>query len=107
MAKTVKVPQKFFETNQDFQDFVENEREWMYNRIVESIEYSFRNGYDIAPILEAKIEDTMKVICMNSESEEWVKSLSLALKWNEEQENYEKCSSIFELIEEIKKELQC
>jgi hypothetical protein len=100
--KSVKVPQKFFETKDEFQTFVENEKEWMYTRIVEAIEQAFRNGQIEAHIFEARIEETMSVIAMNSEMEEWEKSLSLAMAWYEKQEKYESCAKILKLINEIR-----
>lgn len=100
--KSVSVPQKFFETKEEFQTFVENEREWMYTRIVEAIEHAFKSGQIEAHIFEARIEETMSVIAMNSELEEWETSLSLAMKWYEEQEQYEKCAKILKLIKEIR-----
>ena len=103
MAKrAVKVPQKNFETKAEFQTFIENEKEWMYNRIVEAIQDAFRRGFAEAHIFEARIEETMSVIAMNSEMEEWVHSLALAMKWNEEQERYEVCAHIRNLIQDIR-----
>jgi hypothetical protein len=103
MAKRIKkIPQKIFETREDFQYFIENEKEWMYSRIVEAIRFSFEHGYAEAKILEAKIEESMSSIAMNSEVEDWDHSLSLALKWYESQENYEECASILKLIDDIR-----
>jgi hypothetical protein len=102
MAKSIKVPLKYFSTNEEFQNFVDTEREWMYSRIVASIEDAFRRGKNVAKILEAKIEETMSVISMDSDIDEWENSLGLALKWYEETENYEKCSEVFKLISDIR-----
>jgi hypothetical protein len=52
--------------------------------------------------MEARIEETMSVITMNSEMDDWIESLTLALKWYEAQEKYEKCSDIFKMIKEIR-----
>ena len=98
----MKVPQKFFETREEFQEFIETQKEWMYNRIVESIEDSFNRGFITAQIVEARIEESMSIIAINSEDFEWITSLKLAMKWNEEQERYETCAKIQKLIEDIK-----
>jgi hypothetical protein len=104
MAKKtqLKVPLKTFATKEEFQAFVTNEKEWMYNRIVDAISLSYKKGWLEAKIMEARIEETMSVITMNSEMDDWVESLSLALKWYENQEKYEKCSEILTMIKEIK-----
>jgi hypothetical protein len=104
MAKKqqMKVPLKTFATKEEFQSFVNSEKEWMYNRIVESISYSFKKGWLEAKIMEARIEDSMSVITMNSDLDDWVESLTLALRWYESVEKYEKCSEIFKMIKEVK-----
>lgn len=102
MAKNLKVPQKYFSTSEEFHNFVEAERAWMYSRIFEAIEHAFKNGKPVAKILEAKIEESMSVISMDSERDEWENSLGLALKWYEEEENYEKCTEVFNLINDIR-----
>lgn len=95
------VPQKTFESNSSFQTFINNEKLWMFNRICESIEDAFRSGNKIAHILEVKIEDTMSIISINSDSSEWVSSLNLAIEWYAQQEMYEKCAKVRDLIKEI------
>lgn len=103
MAKKVKVPLKNFATNEEFHKFVENEKEWMYNRIVNAIEQAYNDNKLEAVIFEAKIQESMSIIVMNSELGDWENSLKLAIKWYETLENYEKCSSISKLIENINK----
>lgn len=102
MAKKVKVPQKSFETKDEFQHFVETEREWFYNRVVEAISEAHENGETVTSIIKAKIVETMSVVEFTSDISEWDRSLGLAISWFEKQENYEKCSSIFNLKEEVK-----
>jgi len=107
MGKIIKViPQKSFKTTDDFQSFVEKEREWMYNRIVEAISESFSQGFTEAYIFEASIQETMSVITMRSEIGEWIRSLSLAMQWNENQERYEVCIKIRNLIQDIRTSLE-
>jgi protein-arginine kinase activator protein McsA len=95
------VPQKIFESNEGFQSFIDAEKAWMYNRIVEAITESFKSGKNIANILEAKIENTMSLITVNSDMNEWVESLNLAMEWYVSEENYEKCVEIRDLIKSI------
>ena len=100
-SKKMIVPQKTFETNEIFQVFIDEEKKWMYNRIYESISLAFNVGNDTAYVMEAKIEDTMSLITINSEKIEWEQNLSLALKWYESQEMYERCAEIRDLIKNI------
>jgi len=104
MAKRrkIEIPKKIFETKQDFEIFVESERKWMYDRILEAIKTAYSRGETEAVIFEAKIEESMTVIVMNSDLEDWINSLSLALKWYENEEEYEVCSEITKLIDNIK-----
>ncbi len=95
------VPKKTFATKEDFRDFVEKEKEWMYERIVQCIKYAYKYHLIEAKVLEASIEETMTVIEMNSYAEDWVESLSLAITWYERSENYEKCSEILKLLNTI------
>lgn len=105
MSNIIKsVPHKYFSTNDDFHDFIETQKEWMYARIVESIELAFINDYDQAPILLATIEDRNNVITINSEYDDWIRSLQLALNWYKNLECYEECGRIYKLINEIKDE---
>lgn len=102
MAK-LKVPLKYFDTKEEFQAFIDKEKEWMYNRIFEAIKYAESNSFEEAHILEAKIEETMSVVMMNSERSDWVNSLSLAMAWFESQERYERCSEILTILKRLKK----
>lgn len=102
MAKRIKVPQKSFETKDDFQFFVENEKEWFYSRIVEAITDSYLAKDKVAHVIKAKIEETLSIVEFTSEYGEWERSLNLAIKWFESQENYEMCTVAFNLIEKIK-----
>ncbi len=102
MAKRIKVPQKSFETKDDFQFFVENEKEWFYTRIIEAITDSFERKERVAHIVKAKIEETASIVEFTSECSEWERSLNLALKWYETQEKYEMCTIAFNLLEKIK-----
>jgi hypothetical protein len=98
----LKVPLKYFDTKLQFQEFIDKEKEWMYNRIFEAIKYAHENGHDEASILEAKIGENMSVLMMNSERSDWENSLNLALTWYEKQENYERCSDIAKILSEAK-----
>ena len=100
MAK-LKVPLKYFDTKDEFQTFIDKEKQWMYNRIFEAIKHAQSKGYDEANILEAKIAETMSVIIMNSERSDWENSLSMALKWYETQEDYEKCAEIVDILKNL------
>lgn len=101
MAKR-KIPVKRFESSSAFQDFIDTERDWMYTRIIEAITDAHKNFKDKAVIFEAKIEETMSSISMESERCEWENSLSLAIKWYVSTEEYERCSEIQKLIELIR-----
>lgn len=98
----MKVPLKYFDTKIQFQDFIDKEKAWMYNRIVEAIKHAEAHSFEEAHILEAKIEDSMSVIMMNTERADWNDSLTLALRWYEKQEDYERCAEIVGIIKKIR-----
>lgn len=102
MAKRIKVPQKSFDTKDDFQFFVENEKEWFYSRIIEAITDSYEKKDRIAHIVKAKIVETMSIVEFTSEYSEWERSLNLAIKWYVSQEKYEMCTVALNLIGKIK-----
>jgi hypothetical protein len=95
------VPKKTFSTREDFKKFIEEEKEWMYDRIIQSIKYAHKYHLVEAKVLEASIENTMTVIEMNSYTEDWIESLNLAISWYESREKYEECSEVLKLIQSI------
>ena len=95
------IPHKTFETAEKFQIFIDEEKSWVYARIYEAIHESFNAKKDIAHIMEAKIEDTMSLMTIDSGRDEWLESLELAMVWYVSTENYEKCAKIRDLIESI------
>ena len=101
MAKR-KIPVKSFLTNEEFQSFIESEKDWLFSHIIRAIEKAFFENLEAAEIMEAKISETMNKITMRSERHEWITSLTLALKWYESGERYEKCAKILNLINSIK-----
>jgi len=100
MAKR-RIPVKSFATNEDFQEFIEREKEWMYTQITKAIEIAFFESAEYADIMEVKITETMSKIQMRSENSEWLTSLKLAMNWYEREENYERCGELLKLIKSI------
>lgn len=92
---------KSFDTNKDFQEFIDKEKAWMYGRIVEAITEAHEFSYDYADIMDAKISESMSIISMRSDRDEWTTSLKLALQWYEKIEEYEKCATLVKLIKSI------
>lgn len=99
--KKENVPLKTFKNNESFQLFINDEKDWMYTRIVDSIQECFSMNEKLAVVMEAKIEDTMSVITISSDVVEWPTSLSMAIDWYSKDENYEKCAKIRDLIKSI------
>lgn len=95
---------KSFKNKDELQTFMDNDLEWMYNRIFTAITEAMRLGYDEAQILDAKIEEDFSTFTITSPAEDWVNSLTLCITWFEKNEEYEKCSTILELIDRIKTE---
>ena len=95
------IPAKHFKTNEEFQTFIDNEQEWMYERIVEAINEAHFSSQDYADILKAKISDTKSVISIKADRSDWKTSLDLAIKWYIDKEQYEKCAEISNLLKEI------
>ena len=96
-----KIPLKHFKTNLDFQMFIDEDQEWMYERIFAAIQEAVFSSSDYADIMKAKIAETNKVINMKSHRADWKTSLNLAIKWHIDQENYERCAEITNLIKQI------
>ena len=94
-------PKKYFKTREDFYQFIDDEKEWLFSRFADAIEEAYRKGHIEAQVLDAQIEETMTIIKMTSKIEEWENSLNLALDWNIVQEKYEICSTIVKLKDEI------
>jgi hypothetical protein len=104
-----RVNQKIFRTKEELDHFIENEKDWMFNRIYESIEESWYMGETYAEIFEAIIlnfkndDGTVenKIIIYTSPREEWIRSLELCEKFFAGIEDFEKCQEIKLLREEI------
>ena len=101
--------QKTFNTKDEFSHFINTEKEWMFNRIYESIEYAWHMQDSMAEIMEAFIKKakskdgkTGLKITLNSPNDEWVHSLGLCITYFEEHDEFEKCSDIMLLRNEIK-----
>lgn len=96
--------EKHFYNEEDMSNFLEGDdnKEWMYNRIYEAIEYAFCNAETEAEILAAVLEEDNTVINLTSTVDEWANSLELCMKFFVKQEEYEKCHDIKLLIEDIK-----
>lgn len=95
------IPIKEFETEDEYQVFLETEREWLYNIIVNSIAYSIELNLDEADIFEARINELSSAIFMSSSRKEWKRSLSLALNWFSGDEQYERCVEIQNLLSKL------
>lgn len=100
------VPQKRFNSQEDLEFFLKDQKEWMYKRTTDCIREALRSGHETAVILEAIIgEDTSLTatsIVIEIDISDWINSLTLALKWYVLQENYEKCSELRDMIEDIR-----
>ena len=95
-------PDVFFDSEKDFRDFLDVEKEWMYNRIFEAICFAQEMAQSEAYICTIHVEETDTILYMNSPRSEWENSLTLALNWCIEQEKYEMCNEIVLLIKDIR-----
>ena len=101
--KRTYVPIRTFETVKKFDDFVQDEKLWMYDRIYKSIKKAIESGNDIAHVAKIKIEDVNATILVDSDKIEWLYILNIVLNGYESEEMYEKCIQVRDLIELIKK----
>jgi hypothetical protein len=90
-----------FRDREELQDFIENEKDSMYEMIVSSIDVAYSLNADVANVVVFYVEEEDVYIDMISEREEWKKSLELALNYYVESEMYEKCVKIKKLIDRL------
>lgn len=94
-----------FSNREEFEEFLESEKDKMYSIIWESINSTFKRGENSAYIVEIYLEEEGTYIDMISDEEDWIKSLNLALNYYISIEEYEKCAKLKKLIEEIQNSL--
>ena len=90
-----------FESREQLTEYVEAQREEMYEMIVNGIDQAYAMGADVADIVTFYIEDEDVYIDMVSERNDWKKSLTLALDYYVSVEMYEKCVKLKALIERL------
>jgi hypothetical protein len=90
-----------FKDRSTLEDFIKNEREQMYEMILESIEYAFVMNEEIAEVCTMHVVKENVYIDMISRREEWKESLSLALEYYVTEEKYEMCSVVKNLIDDL------
>lgn len=97
--------QKFFTTKEDLEEFLDTEKEWMFNRIYEAIEQSWYMGETYAEIFQAIFvvhEDNEASIVFTSPREDWLEKLEMCINFFVTIEEFEKCNDIKLLREEIR-----
>jgi len=92
---------KSFRNRIELNEFVDNEREEMYGIIVDAITAAYEDEKDVAEIITCYIEDEQVDIEMFSIREQWKHSLSLALSYYEQTEQYLKCMHIKILMDSL------
>lgn len=90
-----------FKSREDFTVFLEEEKYEFYSAIWESIDMAEAMMQNSAYIAEVYLEEEQVYIDMISDRSEWVGSLTLALNYCAEIEEYEDCIRIKKLISRI------
>jgi|694.fasta_scaffold12674_13 hypothetical protein len=90
-----------FRDREELQDYIENEKNSMYEMIVSSIDTAYALNAEVANVVVFYVEDEDVYIDMISERDEWKSSLGLALNYYVESEMYEKCVKIKKLIDRL------
>jgi len=91
-----------FNSREEFQHFIDTEKEKMYELIWSCIEESYRKGKNSAHIAEVYLEEESVYVDIISDVDEWEGSLTLAEKYYAVVEKYENSSKIRDLVKEIK-----
>ena len=72
----------------------------IYENIVKSINEGIKSNVDFVTVFEIIINDGEDII-MDSYREEWPQSLSEAMSWYEQQEEYDICAKIRDLLQKL------
>ncbi len=81
--------------------FLKTERLILYNSVVNGVKDCIKNDIDSLLLAEFNLIDENIVFKIDMVKKDWLDSLSLALKFFEEVEDYEKCIEVSELITKL------
>lgn len=91
-----------FDNKEKFEEYLVTNKREMYEMIWRAIDKAAAMEDNIAQIVEIFLVSEDKYIDMESERDNWIDSLELALNFFISVEEYETCSEIKALIEKIK-----
>lgn len=89
------------ESHEDIAKFLLEEKSLFYGAIVKAIKLSVRDNLNETVIADFLRDDNKTILSIAISESEWYESLYLALYHFEEENEFEKCSEIKELISEI------
>jgi hypothetical protein len=89
------------QTQEDVNRFLEEDKEQFFDAILVAITEGWKNNDDIVRVAEFHILEDMHIMSIDMDRADWLESLALALDFYEEIENYEACSEVKFLIEEM------
>lgn len=101
MGKII-IPSLSFDSEIEFQDFVETEKEWMYDNILIAVKRAISTNLEIVDIAIVKIKQPPVNMTIQASRDEWVKALTLAMKYYTKTEQYEKCAEVRDILSIIK-----
>jgi excinuclease UvrABC helicase subunit UvrB len=91
-----------FKNKEDFSEFLEEKHEDFYKTIWKSIDEAYTAGRKSAYIAEVFLNEEKAFIDMVSEEDQWIGSLTHAMNFYSNNEEYEICTEIKKLIEKIR-----
>lgn len=89
------------DTLKEVSDFLRKEKLYMYSLIVKSIKEAWKNKILVITIIEFHVTSSKDIIKVDIHENDFKRILSLALDYYEDNEFYEKCLEIKQLISDI------
>ena len=86
---------------EDISIFLRDEKEQFFTAIIDSITMGWKNKLSVVPVAEFTITESESVIDIAIDEDDWSESLHMALYHYETEEEYEKCTELQNLIDEI------
>jgi hypothetical protein len=81
--------------------FLRDEKEQFFTAIIDSIKKGWKEKLTVVPVAEFVVKDTDIIIDIAIDEDDWNESLHLALYHYEDSEEYEMCTKLQNLIDDI------
>lgn len=93
--------EKKVKNKDEMNDFLKNEKELFFTNLIVCIQTAWEAGESMVDIAKFHIVETETIMDIAINSDDWFESLHLALYYFEDEENYENCKEIKQLISDM------